>query len=132
MHCSSQQIEHRCAELGYRMKCGEWRRRILRLAVSGTCALLIGMSAQAQSQNKSFNIAGGDLKLALDIYLVQAGVQLIYKIDDIKGLSTKGVKGVLTSDAALERLLEGTRLRVQHGADGSMVIVLVTAVNYRH
>lgn len=109
------------------MKYSKWGRGILRLAVSGACALLISMPAQSQAPNRSFNIPRGDLKLALDIYLVQAGVQLIYKIDDIKGLSTKGVKGVLTSDTALERLLEGTRLCVQHGADGSMVIVLVTA-----
>jgi iron complex outermembrane receptor protein len=109
------------------MKCSRWSRLILRLAASGACALLIGISAQAQSQTKSFDIAGGDLKFALDAYLAQAGVQLIYKVDDIKGLSTKGVKGALTPDAALAKLLEGTRLRVRHGADGAMVIVLVPA-----
>ncbi len=108
------------------MKCSRWSQLILRLTISSACALLIGISVQAQSQSqtKNFDITAGDLKFALDAYLAQAGVQLIYKIDDIKGLTTKGVKGTLMPDAALVKLLQGTHLCVRHGADSSMVIVL--------
>ncbi len=124
MRRSSQLLAHRCNKPGPRMKCSRWSQLILRLTISSACALLIGISVQAQSQTKNFDIAAGDLKFALDAYLAQAGVQLIYKIDDIKGLSTKGVKGTLMPDTALVKLLQGTHLCVRHGADSSMVIVL--------
>ena len=109
------------------MKRSGWRQIIRHLTVSGACALTIGVAAQAQAQTKNFDIAEGDLKIALDRYLAQSGVQLIYKVDDIYGLSTKGVKGSLVPDAALSKLLEGTRLRMQHGTDGAVVIVLAPA-----
>ena len=84
------------------------------------CTLAIGVSAYAQ--NREFNVAAGDLKTALDAYIAQAGVQLLYRVDDIKDLSTKGLKGNLSPEDALARLLEGTRLKVRRDESGAMVL----------
>lgn len=84
------------------------------------CALAIAASAQAQVRD--FNVAAGDMKAALDAYIAQAGVQLLYKVEDIKGLSTKGLKGNMSPEDALVRLLEGTRLKVRRDTSNAIVI----------
>ena len=89
-----------------------------RLALA--CSLAIAASAHAQGRD--FNVAPGDLKSALDAYIAQAGVQLLYRVDDIKGLSTKGIKGNLPPEEALAKLLEGTPMKVRRDASGAIVI----------
>ncbi|MDY0743368.1 TonB-dependent receptor [Paucibacter sp. R3-3] len=84
------------------------------------CTLAVAASAYGQARD--FNVAAGDLKSALDAYIAQAGVQLLYKVDDIKGLSTKGLKGQLSAEDALARLLEGTPLKVRRDPSGAIVI----------
>ena len=84
------------------------------------CFMFIAASAYGQTVN--FNIAGGDLKTALDAYITQARVQLLYKVDDIKGLSSKGLKGNLLPEEALARLLEGTRLQFRRDTSGAIVV----------
>lgn len=91
---------------------------LVRLAVAGAVALCAGV----QAQERNFDIAGGELKAALDAYAAQSGTQLIYKIEDVKGRSTKGVKRALSADEALRQLLEGTRLSVRRDVSGALVI----------
>lgn len=95
-------------------------RTLRRLALA--CTLALATAAQAQS--REFDVAAGDLKTALDAYIAQAGVQLFYKVEDIKGLSTKGLRGHLSAEQALQQLLEGTRLKVRRDASGAMVLFL--------
>lgn len=84
------------------------------------CCMLAALYAQAQTRN--FDVAAGDLKTALDTFIAQSQAQLLYKVDDVKGLSTKGAKGAATPEEALARLLEGTKLKIRRDADGAMVI----------
>lgn len=93
-------------------------RTLRRLAMACTLAV----AATAHGQSREFDVAAGDLKAALDAYIAQAGVQLFYKVDDIKGLSTKGLKGSLPPEQALTRLIEGTRLKVRRDESGAMVL----------
>jgi hypothetical protein len=83
-------------------------------------ALMTGMAC---AHIREFDVRSGELKPALDAYIAQSGVQLIYKVEDVKDLSTRGVKGKIASDAALDRLLDGTRLRIRRGQDGAMVLI---------
>ncbi len=69
-----------------------------------------------------FNISGGDLKTALDAYAKQSGVALMYSVDAVKGIQTKGVTGDVSSDTALTRILSGTGLSVREES-GAMVII---------
>lgn len=103
--------------------------------IAGTCALIGGLSAQALAQGRgeaqslqSFDVGSGDLKTALDAYIVQGGVQLIYRVDDVKGLATGGAKGALSQQEALSRILEGTPLLTRRGDDGALVIYTAAPV----
>lgn len=103
--------------------------------LAGTCALIGGLSAQALAQGRgeaqslqSFDVGSGDLKTALDAYIVQGGVQLIYKVDDVKGLATGGAKGALSQQEALSRILESTPLLTRRGDDGALVIYTAAPV----
>jgi len=100
------------------MKTNMRGRTLTRLAL--LCSL--AMAASAYGQSREFDVAAGDLKSALDAYIAQAGVQLLYRVDDLKGLSTKGLKAKLPPEEALARLLEGTRIKVRRDASGAIVI----------
>ena len=101
--------------------------------IGGTWALMSGLPvlvhAQAQVQAQQvFDVSGGDLKTALDVYIAQGGVQLLYKVDDVKGMATRGVKGALSPQEALSRILEGTPLLTRRGDDGAIVIYAAAPV----
>lgn len=80
------------------------------------------MALATGARAESFNIPPGDLKTALDIYARQSGAQLAVSGDAIKGAQTKGVKGDLSNDEALSRILSGTGFEVRN-IDGSLAIV---------
>lgn len=100
-------------------------KHMARLALGGLGAIAFSVGAQAQTRN--FDIAGGELKAALDAYSAQSDTQLIYKIEDVKGLRTKGLQRSLSAEEALQQLLEGTALTVRRDTSGAMVIVPAAA-----
>jgi hypothetical protein len=100
---------------------GTRRRAATALALS---LAMLALPAAALAPAREFDVAGGALKPALDTFIAQSGVQLIYKVEDVKDLSTRGIKGRLAPEAALDRLLEGTRLRIRRGQDGAMVLIV--------
>lgn len=87
---------------------------------------LLALCAAVQAQPRSFDIAGGDLKTALDAYAAQSGAQLIYRIEDVKGRSSKGLKRTLPADEALLLLLAGTPLSVRRDVSGAVAIFVET------
>jgi outer membrane receptor protein involved in Fe transport len=102
------------------------RRLRLREAVLGTaCAL--AMAASAAAQAKAIDIPAGDLKSGLDAYIQQSGVQLIYKVDDVQGLSTRGTHGATASADTLRKLLDGTGLVVHQDSSGAIIVSKVTS-----
>ena len=94
----------------------------LRHMLTGSaCALILASAAAAQTRN--FDLPSGELKGALDAYAHQAGVQLVYKTEDVRGLRTPGVRDAVDAETALRRLLEGTGLTVQRDSSGALAIV---------
>ncbi|HEY4319229.1 MAG TPA: TonB-dependent receptor [Herbaspirillum sp.] len=91
---------------------------------SALCALAVCVSANAQTHE--MNIPGGDLKTALDMYASQAGIQLLYNVDDIKGLSTKGVHGAVSNEQALSSILGNSGLQVKR--DGANAIIIFRGI----
>jgi len=71
----------------------------------------------------SFDIAGGDLKSALGEYAAQTGVPLMVSDDAIKGVRSAGVRGDLSVDAALARILAGTGFVAEHHSGGTIAVV---------
>ncbi len=96
------------------------RQKIFKSLLAGAaCAGALAVTAYAQD----FNIPGGDLKVALENYMKQSGVALMYPEDEVSGIHTKGVSGPLSSEEALSRLLKGTGLSTQRAPSGAIGIV---------
>ncbi|QNK69253.1 STN domain-containing protein [Variovorax sp. PAMC26660] len=85
------------------------------------------MTGLSFANTRDFDVRSGELRPALDAFIAQSGVQLIYKMEDVKDLSTRGVKGKIAPDAALDKLLDGTRLHIRRGQDGAMVLIAAPA-----
>ena len=102
------------------------RLRVARHALAGTVAAL-AFCAGVHAQTRAFEIPPGDLRSALEAYAAQSGVQLVYKSEDVRGLSTKGIKRSAPSEEALQNLLEGTPLKVRRDGAGA-VVLFVAAV----
>jgi iron complex outermembrane receptor protein len=83
-------------------------------------AVLFAFASSAFAAN--FNIPSGDLKAALNAYMAQTGVALLYLDDEINAVRTRGAKGDLSTDGALARILENTGFHVQHES-GALAIV---------
>jgi outer membrane receptor protein involved in Fe transport len=95
------------------------RTKSLKIAslLGASIAALAGAASAA-----SFDIPAGDMDTALRAYMAQSGVQLLVPVDAVKGLRTNGVRGDLSADAALSRILSGTGL-IKHQEDGAIAIV---------
>src|SRR5580704_8410230 len=81
------------------------------------------LAGAAFAQTRIVNIPAEDLKSALDAYISQSGVELVYKADDVSGLKSQAVSGSFTPDQALALMLQGTNVTAQRGASGAFVVV---------
>jgi len=98
-------------------------------------ALTLSVSANAMADSpKPVNVPAGDLTTALELLEKQSGVEIVYRPELLKGVHTSGVKGTLSSEDAVTRLLQGTKLKwhsdrtgvlliTEIGADGSAVVM---------
>ncbi|HVP85184.1 MAG TPA: TonB-dependent receptor [Rhizomicrobium sp.] len=91
-----------------------------------TLHLLCAASFAGLAHAEDFNIPRGDLKTALDNYATQTGTQFIYESSSLKGIQTQGVRGNLSADAALSRLLSGTGFTMRKDATGAVGITRST------
>jgi outer membrane receptor protein involved in Fe transport len=98
-----------------------WSRACASWLLGGACSLAIATGANAQP--RSFSVPAGDLRTALTSYARQAGVQLIYRTDDLRGVRSPGVRGALSPQGALEEVLRGTGFHVRRDASGAVAIV---------
>lgn len=98
------------------------RNRYLGSLLTAAYAVSLACSI-AHAQTLSFEIPEGDLKTALDDYARQSGLQLIYRVEDVRGVSTRGIRGTLPAETALERILAGTGFTVTRDSDGAIAIV---------
>jgi iron complex outermembrane recepter protein len=86
-------------------------------ALFGAAFFLIG-AAVAQP----IDIPAQDLKTALEEFVRQANVQLVYRIDDLSGHRSGAVTGEADSMAALMRLLKGTGLALRQDSSGAISV----------
>ena len=97
------------------------------LAMSG-CALvaLLAAAGAAQAQTKPpahFQIAGQDLRAALQQFAKQGDQQVLFSSDIVAGKHSPGVAGDLPPEGALKVLLSGTRLTYAKTQNGALLIV---------
>jgi TonB-dependent receptor len=98
-------------------------RTVVAALLAGACLLAFAGSASAQTRR--FDLPEGRLGPALDGYIRQSGVQLIYRADELGDVRTAGVHGLLDPPDALARLLAGTGFGVRKDASGAVAIVRI-------
>jgi iron complex outermembrane receptor protein len=109
--------------------------RYLAAILAATIGVVVIGPVQAQNQqaqnreaqNQRFQIAPGDLGQALDAYIHQSGRQLIYRVDDVRGVHSPGVQGEKSADDALAALLSGTGFTSRTDSSGAIAIVRADA-----
>lgn len=76
--------------------------------------LLHGIAAStafaAAPEKKIFDVPAGDAVVALKRFAEQAGRQVVYMVDTVRGERTNAIKGEYTARDALDRMLANTRL----------------------
>jgi TonB family protein len=75
-------------------------------------------------QRRQIDVPAGELIAALKALTQQSGVDLVYRSEQLEGLSTQGVSGAFSPQEAVTRLLEGTALTVKTDPSGAMLIAL--------
>lgn len=95
--------------------------RRLELMLFGACAVV--MAAPTYAQDISYDIPAGDLATVLDAYGRQAGREVVYRVEDVRGARSPGVRGPMSPDAALRALLAGTSFTFERDGSGAVAIV---------
>ncbi|HEY5237740.1 MAG TPA: TonB-dependent receptor [Rhizomicrobium sp.] len=88
------------------------------LLLNSACGFVLMTRAYATN----FDIPSGELATALEAYTAQTGIALIVSDNAVKGTRSKGVRGGLSADEALSRILAGTGFTM-HRESGAVMIV---------
>ncbi|WP_239018169.1 TonB-dependent receptor [Sphingomonas flavalba] len=86
-------------------------------------AVAVTTVAPAHAQVRQFDIAPGPLDGALDQYARQSGRQVIYKSDEVGSAKSRGARGALSVDAALQSILLDTGFVTRADVSGAVAIV---------
>lgn len=96
----------------------------LRFALGILCALagLVGSTFAAPAP-KPFAIPAGEASETLRQFSTQSGEQIVYVLEQVRGVRTKAVSGDFAPLTALERMLEGTTLQATRDPDTGALAV---------
>ncbi|MBM3854306.1 MAG: TonB-dependent receptor, partial [Verrucomicrobia bacterium] len=83
-------------------------RRFPRIIV--TALLLVAATAAAAEPRRTFDVPAGDAANTLRQFAQQAGREIVYPAQVVRGQATHAVRGELPASEALRQLLAGTRL----------------------
>lgn len=93
------------------------------LAVTAPAAIIFMVSAHAQSRVFEFDIPAGELRPAIDRFAHETNTQIFFKSEATEGKTTPGVRGRLTEDEALRKLLSDSGLAILRDVGGAMVLL---------
>jgi iron complex outermembrane recepter protein len=97
------------------------RFQVLKSVLFGSVGMMALVSAAA-AQARDINIPAEDLRFALDSYIRQSGVQLVYTVRDVNGVRSNAVDGRYEPIAALDKMLAGTELAANRDASGAVIV----------
>jgi TonB-dependent receptor len=86
------------------------------------------MATPAHAQTRSFDIPPQKAIAGLQAFSRQADVQLLSARKDTEGKQTNAVRGTMTADQALQRLLAGTGLTARRATERTFTVVPVRGV----
>ena len=75
-------------------------------------SLLLALPVRAAEAKKTFDVPAGDASETLKRFAQQAGQQVVYPANEVRGVRTAAVQGEFTVRDGIGRLLAGTELRV--------------------
>lgn len=90
------------------------------LAIAAATILTAGFVSAAEL--KELDIPAGDLSTALKSLAKQTGLELIFKPENLRGVKTQGVKGSISPQDAIEKLIIGTELTIKSDPAGAILI----------
>ena len=83
---------------------------------------MAAFAQSAEAPKQPINLPAADLVSSLDLLGQQSGVEFIYDADQLKGIRSPAVSGILTPKQALAQLLQGTSLGMVEQAGGAVLI----------
>ncbi|WP_437880175.1 TonB-dependent siderophore receptor [Pseudomonas sp. LRF_L74] len=95
------------------------RRSRLSVLVAG---LLLASTLHAQDATYPLDLPAQPLDQALNTLAGQTGSRILFATDIAEGLNVPALKGELSVEQALQRLLRGTDLKLEKTGDGSYVV----------
>jgi len=99
-----------------------FRLRFLALA-AGALLFLRSGEAEPAADQRHFDIPAGEAEETLSLFSQQAGVELVFSVDKVAGVATRGIRGEFTPVAALGHMLESTPLTVvQDPGTGALAV----------
>lgn len=101
--------------------------RLTNLLLTLTLIFFLGLPpphlGAAEISRRTFALPAADAEVTLELFSEQAGAQLVYLIEDVRGVTTNPVQGVFAIRDALERLVARTGLVVMaDGKTGAFVL----------
>ena len=84
--------------------------RTLQVLFALTAAVCLVASGLAAEATKSYSIESGPAATTLKEFAEQSGRSVLFSTEKVQGISTNAIRGELTAEEALDRLLSGTRL----------------------
>lgn len=98
-----------------------FKTRLFSGAALVAASFTFGTAVQAQTETV-FDIPAGPLDQALDAWSEQSGKDLIYRTDQVDGLTVGGVEAMVPSEEALNLLLTGSNLRTRSDRSGAILV----------
>jgi outer membrane receptor protein involved in Fe transport len=92
------------------------RRFTLFVMAAALAVLFTAPVPAAEAARKRYTLSAGDAAVTLKRFSEQSGEQIVYPVDQVRGIRTQAVRGEFTASEALERMLAGTELRVVRDA----------------
>src|SRR3546814_10044490 len=86
-------------------------------------AFAVATAAPTHAQVRQFDIGPGPLKDALDQYVRQSGRQVVYRVDEVSAAKSRGARGALSVDAALQTILMNTGFVARPDVSGAVAII---------
>jgi len=87
-----------------------------------SAVLTVAMAAEAEGAGQSFDIPAGPLATVLNRLAETGGLQLVYDTGITEGLSSPGLHGNFTTEAALRQILQKSGLSYRIAENGTVLI----------
>ncbi|AOH85268.1 hypothetical protein AWL63_16205 [Sphingomonas panacis] len=107
------------------------RSLIIAAILSSTAIVADPVAAQATTKvsARSFDIPAQSVASAMSVFARQSGVQILFPYDRVRNMRTHTISGIMTPEAALSQMIEGTGLKVARSGNGVVALAATGDTN---